>query len=994
MSSQLATEGPQRGTGWPPAAASAKRLTPGADREVSASWLWWLRQTVVLAVALLAVSEARGQESGSVAGSVVSTWDGAPLSSVAVSVRGTTLATQTDASGKFELKNVPPGDQVLRFSKSGFASAVVTDVRVLAGQTTTVNGNLRPEFYEMEEYEVTAEEFTQQSEQIMFERQSSSSMMDALGSDYLARVGAGNAAESIAKVSGATIVEGKFAVIRGLNDRYVTTTLNGADIPSADPYRQSASLDLFPSQVIDRVVVAKTFTPDQPGTFTGGGIDIVTKSFPEKPFLSLSLGGAYNTQASFNDRFLTYHGGALDWAGMDDGTRALPEEVAGQQVPAFPGYSTGPTNSPAYSQKLNDAYLLDYLTRSLGVTEFAPMREAPPLNHNFSVAGGDSTPLFGGLLGYFAGMSYKHDYWFYEDGIVRRYWDGTQLKSSYRDSRSLSIVNWSGMVNLAYRPFENHELGFTFFYNQNGTDDVRVQDEGVDTYTPAYTFRKFNLYYTERNLNTYQMKGEHLFPEAAGIKFNWLVALTGTSQDEPDSRFFNDANDGGGYATGGNTIPNPSKPTRYFRTLEEDNQNVKLDWTLPFRFPTEDEGHFKFGLFDSASTRTFDERQFFYNGRGGYQDDPNLFPSADNLGLLSTRTNARTGSVSFTWGDYVQAFDSLYGGDRGVQAGYLMLEVPVLPKLKLVGGARYETTDLTVHSESYLPSSVTSLRTNDSSIVQADLLPGAGLIYSVTSNMTVRLNYSQTIARPTFRELAAYYSYDPTIGDFIEGNPLLRMTAIDNCDLRWEWFSHPGGVVSVSVFYKDLQDAIERSDLKVDAEVITFKNRPAAKLYGVELEARKNLGFLGDPLKPFSLGGNVSLVKSEAELLPEELANKRQFFPDVSSTRPLYDQSPYIINADLSYTHPRARTTASLVFNTTGPRIAITKLNADDVYEQPTPTLDFVVSQQFGRHTTVKFYAKNLLDPTIERTYGESSDLLYSSYKKGLTFGLTLNYDF
>jgi len=238
---------------------------------------------------------AQGQQVGSVRGLVVNTWDGSPLSNVAVTVRGTTLATQTDTNGRYELKNVPPGDQVLRFAKSGFAAATVTDARVLVGQTTTVNGNLRPEFFEMEEYEVTAEEFTGQSEKILIERQKSSVMMEALGSDFLARVGAGNAAESISKVSGATIVDGKSAVVRGLNDRYITTTLNGASIPSADPYRQSASLDLFPAQVIDRVVVSKTFTPDQPGTFTGGGIDIVTKAFPDKPFLSLSLGGAYNT---------------------------------------------------------------------------------------------------------------------------------------------------------------------------------------------------------------------------------------------------------------------------------------------------------------------------------------------------------------------------------------------------------------------------------------------------------------------------------------------------------------------------------------------------------------------------------------------------------------------------------------------------------------------------------------------------------------------------
>ncbi|MGN6644163.1 MAG: carboxypeptidase regulatory-like domain-containing protein, partial [Verrucomicrobiota bacterium] len=213
---------------------------------------------------VLGIFQSSAQDGGTVSGIVVSTWDGTPLPLVTVTVRGTTQATQTGADGRFEVRNVPTGDQTLRFSKPGFVSAVVTDVRVLSGQSTTVNGNVRPEFYDMEEYEVTAEIFTEQTEQILFERQKSVGMMESLGSDFLSKVGAANAAESISKVSGATIVDGKFAVIRGLNDRYVSTTLNGANIPSADPYRQSASLDLFPAQVIDQVVVAKTFTPDQP----------------------------------------------------------------------------------------------------------------------------------------------------------------------------------------------------------------------------------------------------------------------------------------------------------------------------------------------------------------------------------------------------------------------------------------------------------------------------------------------------------------------------------------------------------------------------------------------------------------------------------------------------------------------------------------------------------------------------------------------------------
>ncbi|MGN6643436.1 MAG: TonB-dependent receptor domain-containing protein, partial [Verrucomicrobiota bacterium] len=313
--------------------------------------------------------------------------------------------------------------------------------------------------------------------------------------------------------------------------------------------------------------------------------------------------------------------------------------------------------------------------------------------------------------------------------------------------------------------------------------------------------------------------------------------------------------------------------------------------------------------------------------------------------------------------------------------------------LRLVGGARYEGTDLNVHSESYLPSSVTSLTTNDASITQTDLLPSVGLIYSVTSNMNVRVSFSQTIARPTFRELAAYRSWDPTISDFIEGNPLLEMTSVDNYDVRWEWFPRPGELISFSLFYKNLKNAIERGNVDVAGEVITFFNRDKAKLYGLEFETRKNLGFLGAPLNPFSIGGNLSLVQSEVTLTKEELASKESFFPNLKSTRPLYDQSPYILNLDLTYDN-RSGTTASLIFNVSGPRIAVTKLNADDVYEQPAPALDLVVSQKIGKHTTVKLAAKNMLDPQIERTYGRDSNRIYSSYRKGRTFGLSLNYDF
>lgn len=973
-----------------------------ADRFNATTRRTFSRAGLLLVIVMGFLIRCAAQDTGTAAGVVVNSFDGAPLAGVTVTARGTTLATQTDSTGRFELKNIPPGDQVLRISKSGFATTVVTEVRVIAGQTTPVNGNLRPEFYELEEFEVTAEVFTQQTEQILIEKQKSVVMVDAIGADTMSKAGAANAGDAVAKVSGSTIVDGKFAVVRGLSDHYVSTTLNGANLPSADPYRQSAPLDLFPSQVISKVLVSKTFTPDQPGSFTGGGIDIVTKSFPEKSFVSVSIGGAYNAQANLNGRFLTYNGGKQDWTGMDDGTRALPGifdtqapiTADPQKNPAIPPIRQAnlATNNPAFANNV----LNDKLIRALGVTEFAPHTESAPLNHNLSLAGGGSSTLFGQPLGYFLSGSYKHDYSAYENGVNSRYESGTQFKNRYRDARSLSTVNWSTMLNLAYQPIEDHEVDFLYFYNQNSVDDARIQDQGVDTYTEGATYRKFNLYWTERNLNTYQLKGKHDFPEVGGLHIDWLAALTQTTQDEPDARFFNDVDTGNGYTTDNGSIPSPNKPTRYFRNLEENNRNLKLDGTLPFHAWTEAIGNIKLGLLDSSSTRDFTERQAYYNSGflgsgGGYQNDPNLFLNPGNLGATFT-TNAN-GSVRSQFNKYVQGFESTYNGQLDIQAGYLMLELPVVETLRWVGGARYETTDYQVFSKSYLTSNNTRTNINNSRLNQTDLLPSFGLIYAMQPNMNLRLNYGETVARPSYRELSAYYGYDPVVGEFVEGNPTLKMSAARNYDVRWEWFPHPGELLSVSVFYKDIKDAIERGNNDIQGEVITFFNNDA-KLYGVELEARKTLEFLGDSFKPFSLGGNFSLLQSEVHLSDQDLQNKRAFFPGLSDTRPLYDQSPYILNVDFNFEKPDWGTSASLILNVSGPRITLTKLNTADVYEQPAPTLDFVYAQKLGANTSFKFSAKNLLNPAFERTYGKNSSLIYSSYKKGTTFGLSFTYDF
>ncbi len=959
---------------------------------------------VVCALLFLAstVGSQAQSDSGSVAGTVVESWDAKPLAGVTVTVRGTTLATTTDALGQYRLDQVPAGDQTLRFSRAGYAAAVVTDVRVLTDQVTKVDGLLRPEFFDLEEYVVTAEEFEEQVVQLLQERQEARALIEAIGSERFSRLGASDAADIVSRVSGITVSEGKNAVVRGLNERYVGVTLNGAEVPSADPYKKSVQLDLFPAGLIQSVIVNKSFTPDQPGNFTGGGVNVITKSFPEQLALSPGLGAEYNTRTTFRQDFPTYHGGGTDWLGMDDGTRALPSSLAVDNL-VIPTRvtSSGLPSSPNYETNIARADLLDKQTKIMGPTEFAPILRTAPLNRSLNVALGDTLKVFDRDLGLFGGLTYKRNF-LYLEGLSQRHLPGAkktlEARKSFEDVRGITEVNWAAAANVAFRASEHHEFNFNFLFNQNAEDTARTQT-GTITDDPEYTYVLNRLHWIERNLTTYQLKGAHTLPELGGLRVDWLGALSGTTQDEPDARFFNYRVNDQSYEPDHNSLPTPNKPTRYFRYLDEDNYNVKLDLTLPLDQLSEWESELKGGLYESTSSRSFIDREFYYEGLYGpnaqypFQGDPNAFFPEGSLGYFPLMNP--NGRINYIWNRYIQSRESTYAGDQTIRAGYLMLEVPVAARLKLMAGARYETTWLEVASRSYLANQNTGKTTNTSTLDEAAPLPAVGAVWTIITNMDLRASFSKTLARPTFRELAAYRSYDPVLDEIVEGNPSLSTSSVLNYDARWEWFPAPGDVLAVGVFYKKLSDAIERRYLTIGGEIVSFVNREFAEVYGVEFEARRNLRFLSDSLDVFSLGLNAALIESDVPLTAAEIKNRTQFLGDKSTSRPLYDQSPYVVNADLTLDRPEWGTTATIAVNMFGPRIVIAGLNTPDVYEQPVPSLDVVLTKRLGKHWKLQLTAKNLLDPAHERTYGEERDgPLYSSYRRGRLFGLSASYTY
>jgi hypothetical protein len=955
--------------------------------------LGWLLSLLVL---VWPASTTRAQETGTLSGVVVNSWDGRPLPGVIITVRGTVLATTSDPTGRYRLEGVPAGEHSVRFSKSGFAQATATGVRVAPGLVRELPGALRPEFFEMEEYEVTAEEFQVEAVEIIEQRQASTSFLDAISSEQFRRLGATDAAQIITKLPGTTVVDGKFAVIRGLSDRYNITQLNGAQIPTADPYRQGAPLDIIPASMIREISVSKTFTPDLPGGFAGGLANVITKSFPDKFFLQIELNLEYNTQASFNPNFLTYPGSEYDWAGFGTSTRALPSILQGQTGSTLRRPVRAPANqTPAQAQQRADQ--ANKLQEALGSFQdytFAGTPKAPPMNYggNFSV--GDTIDLNGHDFGYFVGGVYRRRWTFYDNGIQARYRPvGVNTIAPYRelqDTRGVMEATWANVINLAYEIIpEDHTIGFTFYWNQNGEDTTRRQVGTIENFEQTVDLN--TLQWVERQVHAFQIRGDDHFEDFLDLKTDWLVSLANTTQDEPDLRYFNYAyQPDGSNPVFSNSIPEPIFPTRFYRNINEDSIWAALNNKIPFKQWSGEESFVKFGGAYAGSERQFEEQTFQFAGSSAWGEppNPNNYFTPSNIRYTTQTTSRGTNYLFDRW--FQEGISpATYSGEQEIPAGYSMVELPLAESWKLVGGARIENTYMSIKGQGGAAGSTNSV------IDQMNLMPAISGTYSIRSNMNLRASFSQTVARPSYREIAPYRSYDTAGDEIIQGNPGLRMTDINNYDVRWEWYPKPGAVISVSGFYKELSNPIEKVALTFGGGIVTFENRTEAQLYGVEFEANSKLDFIDDSLEEFLVGFNFAFIQSEVELTATEYANERVLFPNVSKTRPLYDQSPWIVNYDLTYDRKASGTTATISLGAAGPYIYIVDRAGPDVYEFPPIQLNFVLTQRLAEHWKMRLTARNLLNPQLVRSYGENEGgPVYASSTLGVNIAVTLTYEY
>lgn len=912
---------------------------------------------------------------GILRGKIIDAETGEELIGATMMLQGTSIGGVTDLDGNYSINDIAPGVYTAVCKYISYEIQEFPDVEIKDGDVTLVNVKLSTASVGLEEVVIAAKAENRTEAALLTVQKKSANVLDGISSQAMSRAGASDAAGALIRVTGVNVEGGKYVYVRGLSDRYSKTTLNGVDIPGLDPERNTVQMDLFPANLIDNLVVYKTFTPDLQADFTGGLINIVTKDFPDRFTLSVGLRLGYNTNASFNSNFLTYKGSPTDFIGFDNGTRNMPSS-ARRGVPNYTG------------SRMTNA-ILTSTTEDFNKI-MAPERNPSLMNTSISFSVGDQLNVGkkGNQLGYIVGLSYRNRNFYYEDGIKGLYQlNGVDdkimnLEHNYNDSQGRKEALWGVVGNVTYKFSQNNKIGFNLIVNHSGVSTARELFGEKPSDDESLIVQTRVLQWVQRQLNSGQLKGEHYFEKASKMKLEWTGAFTYSTQDDPDMRFFTNS-----YypnlETPYNYTIEPSiyqVPARFYREMDEFNYFGRADITIDLGSKAK-APKLKFGGLASYKDRDFKEDRVNYNWQFSptliYNGDVPEFLADENIG-----TNYFGYASSRTMGIYVQKpeKDNLrnsYRADQTIGAAYVMIDALVWQKLRVIAGARYEYTQ--INSASY-DETVTPgfLETND-------ILPALALTWMITDNMNLRANYGRTLARPSFRELAPYASENFAGGETWIGNDSLNRTIIDNFDIRWENYFRSGEILSLGLFYKNFTDPIEVVDNpKAQNPELTWQNVDKATVYGAEIDFRKRLDFW-HPIRDFMFGLNFTYIYSEVSKDPLE-------YPIGDDTRPMFGQSPYIVNAYLVYDNRELGLNVNLTYNVSGPKMVINvKSITPDIYAQPVHLLNLTASQRVAEKWLIQLRLKNILNATYTESYQDFGNI-YRQFQPGSVFELGFKY--
>jgi outer membrane receptor protein involved in Fe transport len=905
-------------------------------------------------LSLLVLAPLAAQGTGRIIGRVVDAGQGAPIAGAQVEVVDTSIRAVSALDGRYTLPGVPAGPVSVRVRMIGFGPKTVTGIVVTSGQTVAQDISMAAEAVQLAEISVSAASERGTVNRALEEQRNASNIINAVTAEQIQKSPDSDAGQAVQRVSGVTVQDGKYVFVRGLGERYTTTSLDGARIPSPEPERRVVPLDLFPSSLLEGITTSKTFTPEQPGDFSGAQVNLKTREFPLRRMVSFSASAGFNDAATGKDVIKAPTVGR-EWLGFGGSSRELPGVV--RQAGSLNGLTQDQQNALIGSFR----------------NVWSPNAGSGSANGSFGLSVGGEDPVFGQPIGYIGSFSYT-----YGQEVRRDETEGlaglggtpgtTVPFNTYHGSSARNSVLWGGLLNLSSRLGASTRLAFNNTYTRSADNEASDLLGFNEEFSSTFDFTR--LTYTERAVRSNQLSGEHLLSQRSFA--SWAVTSAGVSRNEPDRSDV-------GYLVQPDPVTGRLVPvewfgqarfaTRTFSTLDEHSWDFAGNYRL-FLGSLEHPVTVKAGAAYRTVERDADSRAYDIVNRTLSDAQRQAAPEA-----IFTAANASASSFLLN----ANANAGLYTASDRITAGYVQLEWPVTRRLQVIGGARVERWRLDVDTRTVQGAIVSATPR------QTDVLPSLALNYRLTEDQNLRLSASQTLSRPEYRELSPvpYFEQVGLLTTF--GNPDLRRALIQNYDARWEWFPGAGEVISFGVFAKRFTSPIEKVIiLSAGTAALSYVNADRANNYGVELELRKGLGVVAPALAPFTLFANTTLMQSE--ITPGNAGISAL----TNANRPMVGQSEYVVNAGLGWSSPAGSWNATVLYNVAGRRIAEAGVSGlPDAYEEARHLVDASLQFPVISQMSVRLDGRNLLDSPYRLTQG---DVARHGYHLGRVFSLGLTW--
>lgn len=903
------------------------------------------------------------QEKGTVSGTLTdkdSNNETLPFANVVV--KGTNSNTTTDANGKYSL-TVAPGNYIIQFSFIGYDPLDVP-VTVVKGETVTVNKALGSGGYKLKDVVIKSTVNRQKETALLLEQKNAVEMKQAIGAQELTRKGVSDAAAAVVKTSGVAKSEGVNNVfVRGLGDRYNSTSLNGLPLPSEDPLYKNISLDFFQSNIIKNININKTFGANLSGDNSGANIDISSKELDESKLLIISAGGSINTNAISAKNF-SVADGAYNYFGFLDNGRNIPITDLTQ----YTFNSSLKTNSVS-----------------------------TPINKNFNIVAGGKFNVGknNNTLSLFGVASNTNDY-AYKTGFVGQATNTGDYQQRMNMERADYKTTQTMLGNVKYKYEKGYVSANSLFIHNNAQyvgkylgyhKDIN-DNLGAEAAENSLIVRQQN---NNNNLFSNQLLSEHKFNDKISINAGAVYStVRGTEPDRKTNAYA--LNTSGNYILSSNS---PGDNNRYFSTLDENDFGANAEAVYTIKPNADKQIQIIFGGNYRKTDRTFNFTEIDFQ-QGGLAIDPN------NPDAVLNQANLNAGAFNLiTLWNNSNLNPMYYIGNRNIAAGYAQLVYPVNEKLTLQFGLRNESIKQTINWDTNITSTVTDLTTAPSIIDKNYVLPSANLKFSFNEKNAIRIAASKTYTMPQFKEMANFLYSDVNFNE--RGNPYLTPSTVYNGDIKYDYYLSKKEIISVGAYYKFIQDPILRMIMNTPGLDYSYVNTNKAYVAGAEIEVRKTLySFESEKCKnDFNFGLNASYLYSKEDQTDVTTGLVSATF--THNTGKMQGAAPLLVNSDISFSTDTENTTllSTLVFNYFYDKVySVGTTGRENLIERAVPTLDFINRYEFKKSKlTLSLGARNILNPKFRLTQqatsnvtGLTQDVLISSYRKGAVISMGLNW--